>query len=84
MSIFIVLIPLLVTLTVGKLVFRLVFDDTNDFWDCVRFSLTPNLISLSRGQFSEDIRKSMRLGFFMILVIGSGAITFVGMVELLS
>ena len=84
MSIFIVLIPLLVTLTVGKLVFRLVFDDTNDFWDCVRFSLTPNIISLFRGQFSEDIRKSMRLGFFMIIVGGSGALTFVGMVELLS
>jgi hypothetical protein len=84
MSIFIVMIPLLVALTVGKLVFRLVFDGTNDFWDCVRFSLTPNIISLFRGQFSEDIRKSMRLGFFMIIVGGSGALTFVGMVELLS
>jgi hypothetical protein len=84
MSIFIVMIPLLVALTVGKLVFRLVFDGTNDFWNCVRFSLTPNIISLFRGQFSEDIRKSMRLGFFMIIVGGSGALTFVGMVELLS
>ena len=84
MSIFIIIISLLIALTVGSLVFRLVFASTDDFWDCVRFSLTPNLISLFRGQFSEDIRKSMRLGFFMILVGGSGAITFVGIVELLS
>lgn len=84
MSIVVIMIPLLVALTVGKLVFRHVFVSTEDFWDCVRFSFTPNLISLFRGQFSEDIRKSMKLALFMILIGGSGALTFISIVELLS
>ena len=84
MSIFIILIPLLVALTVGKLAFPLVFVDSHDFSDCVRFSLTPNLISLFQGKFFEDIGKSMKLGFYMILVGGSGAFTYFGIVGILS
>ena len=84
MSIFVVVLSVLVGLGVGRLGFGLFFTDADDFCDCLRFSLTPNLFSLFRGEYLEDVAKSMKLGLFMALVIGSGALTFTGIISLLS
>lgn len=57
---------------IAKYSFRLFFDDSSDFWNCVRFSFTPDLFSLFRGEYFEDIAKSFKLSLYLI-VIGLGA-----------
>ena len=68
---------------VAWLSFGLFFNDKDEFLDCLRFSMTPNLFSLFAGQYWEDIRKSSTLAFYVFLVVGSGALTYLGIVKLL-
>lgn len=58
----------------GRFLYRTIFDDSQDFWDCVTFSLTPDLFSLFRGQYWEDQIKSFKLGLFVSATIGSGVV----------
>lgn len=81
---FVLILSVFVGLGVGRLVFGLFFANADDFCDCLRFSFTPNLLSLFRGEYWEDIAKSMKLSCYMVLVIGSGVLTFLGMIELFS
>jgi hypothetical protein len=67
---------------VGKLAYRLLFEDSTDFWECVRFSFTPNIFSLFKGQYFEDVGKSFKFGLFLAVTIGSGVLTYHGLVGL--
>ena len=69
---------LIVAFFVARLLFRLLFDGINDFWECVRFAITPDLFSLFRGEFFEDMAKSFKLSLFLILVGASGMLTYHG------
>lgn len=42
----------------------LLFDDWYDFGDAIRFWLTPDLISLIRGEWGEDWWAEMKLGIW--------------------
>lgn len=78
------LIPsLLVSVLVGRWLFGLIFDDWQDFCDCLRLSFTPDLISMFRGEYFEDLKQSFKLSIYLFAVIGSGALTYFGVGSLL-
>jgi hypothetical protein len=68
---------------VARGLFRLMFDDSSEFWECVRYYFTPDLWSLIRGELFDDWVKSMKLGLFVVATGGSGALTYI-MIERIS
>ncbi len=44
---------------VGWIVFR----DWGEFWECIKYSLTPDIVSLFRGEWAEDRWAQMKLAF---------------------
>ncbi len=71
-----VVAALAVAFFVGRFFYGILFTDGEDFWDCVGFALTPDIFSLFRGQYWEDMGKSFRLTAFMMAVGGSGVLTY--------
>lgn len=59
-----------------KFLFNLIFNDTDDFNDSLRYSFTPNFISLFRGEYWKDRVGEFKLGFFIFLCIIVTAIEF--------
>jgi len=45
------------------------FHDWSGFWDAVKYWLTPDIISLFKGQWGEDMWQEMKLGLFILLCI---------------
>ncbi|MEO5715903.1 MAG: hypothetical protein ABIT37_20655 [Luteolibacter sp.] len=83
MTILFVGVALTVAFFVGRLLFGIIFTNSEDFLDCVGFALTPDIFSLFRGQYFEDMGKSFRLTAFMVAVGGSGALTYWGLKSLI-
>jgi hypothetical protein len=54
-----------------------VFKDWGDFWECVKFWLTPDIISLFRGEWIEDQWAQMKL--FVWLALCAGAVLAEGL-----
>ncbi|MBF4691965.1 hypothetical protein [Fusibacter ferrireducens] len=50
-----------------KFFFSLMFDTTDDFWECLRYYFTPDLFSLFRGEYFKDRVSEMRIGSFLVL-----------------
>jgi hypothetical protein len=55
--------------TVYKFLFNAIFRDRDDFNESIRYSFTPNIISLFRGQYWKDRVGEYKLGMFIILCI---------------
>ncbi len=74
----IILIILLIfnTLTVYKFLFKLIFNDVDDFKESLRYSFTPNIISLFKGEYWKDHVAEFKLGFFILLCVIITAIEF--------
>ena len=64
---------------VGNRLYHWMFEDSTDFWDCVTFSLTPDIFSMFRGQYFEDISKSAKLSIFLAAIGLSGYLTYQGL-----
>ena len=42
-----------------------VFKEWDEFWECVRFWFTPNILSAFRGEYFDDVWAEMRLGLWI-------------------
>ena len=49
----------------------LLFKDWENFWDCVKFWLTPDIISLFRGEWIEDQWAQVKLSLWLVLCAGA-------------
>lgn len=56
----------------GYMAYKLLFDNLDEFVHCVKFWLTPDIISLFRGQFYEDMWAEMKLILWLVVTIGCG------------
>ena len=56
------------------LLWKVFFRDSNDFRECVRFWLTPDILSWIRGEWADDWWGELKLGFW---IIGSAAAVLV-------
>ncbi|WP_222708650.1 hypothetical protein [Paenibacillus sp. N3.4] len=64
-----VLILLVVNIPVYRLLFRVFFTDDDDFKESVKYSLTPDLISLFRGRYWKDKFGQTKITFFAVLCV---------------
>lgn len=62
--------------TVYKFIFNMIFSDMDDFEESLRFSLTPDIISLFRGEYWKDQAGEIKLGFFIMLCIIATAMEY--------
>ena len=53
--------------TVYRFYFRMIFKDIDDFNESIRFTLTPNIFSLFRGEYLRDRMGEFKLGLFVML-----------------
>jgi hypothetical protein len=61
---------------VAAVLFRLFFEDRDDFFECVRYYFTPDIISMFRGEWGEDWWGETKLMVYLILSGGSGFVTY--------
>ena len=46
------------------------FKDWDDFGECIRYSLTPDIVSLFRGEYWDDERATFKLWFWLLACAG--------------
>lgn len=62
--------------TVYKFLFNAIFRNRGDFNEAVRYSFTPNIISLFRGEYWKDKVGEFKLGMFIVLCIVATVIEY--------
>jgi len=70
MNIVIIGMLLLVNIPLYKKIFYLIFKTKEDFYECMRFVFTPDLISLFRREYTRDYFGELKVSFFMFLCGG--------------
>lgn len=76
MNILAFLISLPLAILVLWRTFTPLFGDANGFWECMEFCLTPDLISLFRGEYWEDWAGEFKLGIWFGLGIGTFLVSY--------
>ena len=66
------------------LLFKPFFGDAGNFWRCVRFWLTPDIISRFSGEWWADFWAEMKLGGWLLCGGLFGFVTYAGISRLLS
>ena len=67
---------------VGRGSYRLMFEDWEDFCECIRYSCTPDIISMFRGEYGQDFLQSLKLSLFIFITFGSGVLTWLGIASI--
>jgi hypothetical protein len=78
----IIAVSILVGCLMAWLLFRSFFDDLADLMECVQYWLTPDIISVFRGEGTEDRWAQMKLMLYVGLSVGSGFATYFGLQKL--
>lgn len=68
-DIMIVIILFILNIPVFKFIYRMFFSDPNEYNESVRYTFTPNIVSLFRGQYWKDKIGTARLQFFILLCL---------------
>lgn len=63
---------LVISIPLCFLVAKVFFDNWDGFWDSLRLVIQPDLISLFRGEWNEDLWESFK--FWMFLLVCAGVI----------
>jgi hypothetical protein len=66
-NIILILILLVINFPVYRFLFSLIFTSSEDYDEAVRYTFTPNIISLFRGQYWDDKFRSMQLSFYIFM-----------------
>lgn len=74
--IILLIIIIINSFTVYKFYFRMIFKDMDDVNESIRFTLTPNLFSLFRGEYLRDRIGEFKLGLFIMLCFISTMIEY--------
>lgn len=71
MTTFIIILLLIIIniFTVYKLLFRILFNDMDDFKESIRFMFTPDAYSLFKGEYIKDRIAQAKLGIFVVLSV---------------
>ncbi len=63
---------IIVGLFVAFISFRLFFGDKQGFMECLRYSLTPDVLSWFRGEYGRDFWCELKLGGWIFVACISG------------
>lgn len=75
---------LVVNIPVYKVIFRLLFDSMEEFYESVRYSFTPDMISLFRGDYVQDWFGEWKLTILILMCIGVTFLEFKMIMKLIS
>ena len=70
------IVSIIVAFFAGRFLFRIIFDGRDDFFDCLRLSFTPDIISLFRGEYWQDFTQSLKLSGFLLGTGISGVVVY--------
>lgn len=65
----IAIVLLVVNIPVYKFLYKLFFRNEDDFQESVRYTFTPNLYSLFKGEYFKDRMAEARLSFFVVCCV---------------
>ena len=82
MNILDIILSCIVSVVVGKCLYYLLFDGWDDFKECARFALTPDIVSIITREWSNDEGLSFRFKFFFWLSVGAGTLVYFGLTAL--
>lgn len=82
MPVLAILLVIVVAILIWKFTFRFFFYDRSDFRECLRYTCTPDLVSLFRGEFLEDMGKSIKFSVFLWCGLGGGLLVYIGFAKL--
>jgi hypothetical protein len=66
LSFIIVIVLIVLNIPLYKLIFKLFFKDSEDFSESLKYSFTPDIISLFRGEYWKDQMGQAKLSFLFI------------------
>lgn len=69
MEAIIVVILLIANIPVYRFFFRLIFKNSDDFKESVKYSFTPDIFSLFKGRYWKDHVGEAKLSFFIFLCV---------------
>ncbi|SCZ03340.1 hypothetical protein [Alkaliphilus peptidifermentans] len=69
MEAIIIVVLILLNIPIFKFLFNGFFPNREDFNEAVRYTFTPDIISLFRGEYWKDRLAQMKLSFFIITCI---------------
>ena len=79
-----IILGCIVGITVLFLLFKPMFGSADEFFSCVKYWLTPDIISLFRGRdhYWQDHWSELKLGVWLALGGGAGFLTTLGIDQL--
>ena len=77
------IVCLVVTFLFAGVFFRLFFENREEFFDCLGSALTPDFVSIYRGEFLEDLGRSWKLNFYFFVASIPGMIAAFAVEELI-
>jgi hypothetical protein len=81
MQIVAVVIAVVVGLGIMAILFKPFFGDVGELVRCLKFWLTPDVVSMFRGEWGEDRWASMKLGFWILAGGVCGVATYFGLLR---
>ena len=76
MHLFAVISAFVTAILLIRPVYKWIFKDMDDFLDCIKFSFTPDIVSMFRGRAFEDFTQSLKLSGFFLFTIGPGWLVY--------
>lgn len=65
-------LPIIAGLLAAALLFKPFFGTLAEFGECLRYCLTPDVVSLFRGEWGEDTWAELKVGLWVVLSVGCG------------
>lgn len=62
----IVILIIINIFTVYRMIFNMIFRDSDDLAESIRYSMIPDIISLFRGEYIKDRMAELKLGIFIL------------------
>lgn len=64
------------------LLFKPFFGGSEDFFDCLRYTFQPDMISWIQGEWGEDFWAELKMGAWLACGFAAGAATYAGIEKL--
>jgi hypothetical protein len=82
MDVVAIILGVVVGIAVAGLFFKPFFNTREEFIDCLKFWLTPDIISMFRGEYWDDWWAEAKLGLWLSVAALSGFATYFGLMQL--
>lgn len=71
-----IIVSVSITIALLFVLFRLFFQDLNDFKEHVKFLFVPDLVSALKGEYNEDRNSSFKVVIYLGISLGPGLVTY--------